>query len=371
MIYLSPPLALNRLFLSERFGRIINDTNVIDRYFDGRLTKEIFERYSKNLYRPIASALSVAIKQGSSVYVAATGLFYELANKYDPELLSSLLMLAKTERLKVGLSTLYGGLYGLCEGSEAEIQDQVKVNAGLVEKFGIKPEGFAVMPFFMYNANIERGLKGTGVQYLITEEFNGFNDHRFVYTSQGGELKILSRNRNASLALQSARFEEVKGADGVLAIRAENISGKGQQFVEVLANYIFNGGLNLADIENSVLSPSGTLYVPNGFSIYDLELGTNPAWSSNLFQRILTGKLCQLLEYIRSVGDAKLLQIWRLLMQGDALLSMDGSIPDSLRLVADSEEAKLLISYLVGDFEGRVANTVLRKRAKTLNSSQP
>ncbi|MGC9208882.1 MAG: hypothetical protein ACP5GH_03395 [Nitrososphaeria archaeon] len=366
VISFDPSLPINRLFINERFVRIINDLNIVERYFDNRLVKEMFEYYDRNVYRPLANAALTAAKLNLPVYMAVTGVFLEMAYKYDQELFKKIYAASSTGKVKIIPSTFYGGLYPLCESSGEEIGEQVKLVSELTAKYGLQRAPVAVMPYLIYNEWVEKGAKAAGAEYVITEEVDGFTSHRYLYTNSSNDLRIVIRNREASLALADGQFDRLgKDVEGLIYVSAEEVAQKGEAFAEVLGNYIYRGGLDLKEVPPSKLPASGTLYAPGRPYLYDLSYGSpTPLWEREKAQTMLLSKACSLLSYVRWLGDQRMLQIWRILLQADLFLAMTGEPSRRAKVMADKEEAKLSYAYILGDFEGKLASMILKKKEK-------
>jgi hypothetical protein len=365
IVSFDPPLPLNRLFVSERFVRIIHELNIVERYFDNKMVKEMFDYYDKNSYRPLVNALLTAAKLNMPVYVSTTGVFLEMAYKYDQELFKQIYAASSTGKLKVIPSTFYGGLYPLCENSGEEIGEQLKLVSDLAGKYGLNKASACVMPYLIYNESAEKGAKAAGIETLITEEVNGFTDHRFVYTNVSGDLRIAIRNRELSEALTTGSFENIGNKDGIIFISAEEIAAKGQKYAEVVGNYIYNGGLDLAEIPPVKNPTTGTLYAPQKPYLFNTSYSDgSPLWYRSKSQTMLMDKMCAIYQYVKWLGDQKLLQVWRILMQADLFYSLIGDNTRRAKLIADPDEAKIVYSYILSDFEGKLATMVLKKKEK-------
>ncbi|MGC8557754.1 MAG: hypothetical protein ACP5NC_02025 [Nitrososphaeria archaeon] len=364
VISFSPPLGMNRGFINERFNKILNDSNIVDRYFDGKLTKELFEAYTKFSYRQLLNGVVSITKQGYPVYLAISGLFLENAGKYSPELLNQLKDASNSGKLMIANTTLYGGLYPLCKNSVEEMAEQLRMNNAIIGKFGLKASEIVVMPFLIFNEQVEKAAKASGATTVITEEMDGFSNHKFVYGTQSSDLRVVIRNRKASEAAYEGMFEGLSDVDGVIYLEAEQLINRGEKFVNVLINYISKGGIALGNMGDST-SPvtTGTLFVPENMALYDLAYG-NDLLKMDFAQRTIFDKTCKLLDYTRMLGDTKLVQVWRLLMQADNYLCMSGSHYRRLKIIAEPDEAKLLNTYVLADFEGKVANTYIRKKSQ-------
>ncbi len=364
VISFSPPLGMNRGFINERFSKILNDSNVVDRYFDAKLTKELFEAYAKFSYKPLLNGVLSMTKQGYPVYLAISGLFLENAGKYYPELLNKIKDASNSGQLQIANTTLYSGLYPLCKNSVEEMAEQLKMNGAILNKFGLKISEIAVMPFLIYNEQVEKAAKASGATAVLTEEMDGFSNHKFVYGTQSGDIRVIIRNRKASEAAYDGAFEGLTDVDGVIYLEAEQLVNRGEKFIGVLTNYMAQGGISLGSVSDSV-SPvtNGTLYVPDNMALHDADYGDD-AFNSDFAQRTLFDKACRLLDYTRTLGDARLIQVWRLLMQADNYICMGNSRSRRLKTVAEPDEAKLLNAYVLADFEGKVASTYVRKKSQ-------
>ncbi len=365
IIGFDPPLPLNRLFISERFVRIIHELNIVERYFDNKLVKEMFEYYDKNAYRPLVNSLLTATKLNMPVYISPTGVFLEMAFKYDQELFKQIHVASSTGKLKVLPSTFYGGLYPLCENSGEEIGEQLKLVSDLIGKYNLSRAPIGVMPYLFYNESVEKGAKIAGLETIVTEEVNGFTDHRFMYTNVSGDLKIAIRNRELSEALSSGSFENISNKEGIIYLSAEEIASKGGKYAEIVGNLIYNGDFDLAELPPIKNPTTGTLYAPQKPYLFNLSYSDgSPMWYKSKAQMIFIDKLCSLYSYIKWLGDQKLLQVWRILLQSDLIFSLIGENTKRSKLIADPDEAKILYSFILSDFEGKVASMVLKKKEK-------
>ena len=365
IISFDPPLPLNRLFVSERFVRIIHELNIVERYFDNKMVKEMFEYYDKNAYRPLVSALLTATKLNMPVYISTTGVFLEMASKYDQELFKQIYAASSSGKLKVLPSTFYGGLYPLCENSGEEIGEQLKLVSDLIGKYNLNKAPVGIMPYLFYNESVEKGAKLAGIETVITEEVNGFTDHRFVYTNVSGDLKIAIRNRELSEALSSGSFENVNSKEGIIYLSAEELASKGEKYAEIIGNLIYNGGLDIVELPPTKNPTTGTLYAPQKPYLFNLSYSDgSPLWYRSKAQTMLIDKMCALYTYVKWLGDQKLLQVWRILMQSDLFFSLIGENTRRAKLIADPDEAKIVYSYILSDFEGKIATMVLKKKEK-------
>ncbi len=366
IISFDPPLPLNRLFVSERFVRIIHELNIVERYFDNKMVKEMFEYYDKNAYRPLISALLTAAKLNMPVYISTTGVFLEMASKYDQELFKQIYAASASGKLKVLPSTFYGGLYPLCESSGEEIGEQLKLVSDLIGKYNLNKASVGIMPYLFYNEPVEKGAKLAGIETVVTEEVNGFTDHRFVYTNVSGDLKIAIRNRELSEALSSGSFENINSKEGIIYLSAEELASKGEKYAEIIGNLIYNGGLELVELPPIKNPTTGTLYAPQKPYLFNLSYSDgSPLWYRSKAQTMLLDKMCALYTYVKWLGDQKLLQVWRILMQSDLFFSLIGENTRRAKLIADPDEAKIIYSYILSDFEGKIATMVLKKKEKS------
>ncbi|MDP8023254.1 MAG: hypothetical protein ACP5LF_02895 [Nitrososphaeria archaeon] len=366
IISFDPPLPLNRLFVSERFVRIIHELNIVERYFDNKMVKEMFEYYDKNAYRPLISALLTATKLNMPVYISTTGVFLEMASKYDQELFKQIYAASASGKLKVLPSTFYGGLYPLCESSGEEIGEQLKLVSDLIGKYNLNKASVGIMPYLFYNESVEKGAKLAGIETVVTEEVNGFTDHRFVYTNVSGDLKIAIRNRELSEALSSGSFENINSKEGIIYLSAEELASKGEKYAEIIGNLIYNGGLELVELPPIKNPTTGTLYAPQKPYLFNLSYSDgSPLWYRSKAQTMLLDKMCALYTYVKWLGDQKLLQVWRILMQSDLFFSLIGENTRRAKLIADPDEAKIVYSYILSDFEGKIATMVLKKKEKS------
>ncbi|MEM0123251.1 MAG: hypothetical protein QXI38_01950, partial [Conexivisphaerales archaeon] len=306
-------------------------------------------------------------KQGYPVYLAISGLFLENAGKYYSELLNKIKDASNSGQLLIANTMLYSGLYPLCKNSVEEMAEQLKMNSAILNKFGLKVSEVTVMPFLIYNEQVEKAAKASGSTTVLTEEMDGFSNHKFVYGTQSGDIRVIIRNRKASEAAYEGAFEGLTDVDGIIYLEAEQLVNMGEKFIGVLMNYIAQGGITLGSISDAI-SPvtNGTIYVPDNLALHDIDYGSN-AFNTDLAQRTLFDKACRLLDYTRTLGDAKLIQVWRLLMQADNYICMGNTQSRRLKTIAEPDEAKLLNAYVLADFEGKVASTYARKKSQAVH----
>ena len=364
----SPTLVLNKNFPYERADRIISEANLVDRYFDAKLTKDIFLNYSKNVYSQILTK-AVELKESSiksavpfKISIAPTGVFFELA-KYDNTILTLLKKLQSIDAVEFIGTTFYSTMAPLAPNTLDEVEEQVRNHIELLEgSFKYRPT-ILVLPHMLYNDRLAKVAQKLSFKAVLTEEVGELSDHRYSFVPSGMEnMKVLIRNYELSQALYEGKLEALlpENNNGIAFLEAERLGRRGPNYVSLLLESAYRSGKEmiglsrlLDDIENGVLT------VPEQLTVIDRAYGSgSSSVMKNKFQRASIDRLYYLKQYLYELGDQRNIAIWRLLQQDENLIEMDHHIDGKVSNFVDGDDAKLAFWPIYSDFVGKVASKV-------------
>lgn len=206
------------LHLPHKIRITEKDGYIVGSYFE---TKEEFTQLNIEAYQPLFAFLERTTQRyrDFGVSLVVSGLWLELAEKYDPELVNRLKKLVKAGQVELVATPYYYSLAFFYNGDEflAEVQ---KTQDEFERLFGVKSKILA-MPELIYNDEIGRAAEEAGFIGMIIGEARGLMDWRsanHVYEAEGCRyLRLLVRNAKLSDALELETQEfltEKKQEDG-------------------------------------------------------------------------------------------------------------------------------------------------------------
>jgi len=364
----SPTLALNKNFPYERADRIMSEANLVDRYFDAKLTKDLFLNYSKNAYSQILTK-ALELKEASiksavpfKISIAPTGVFFELS-KYDNTIMTLLKKLQSIDAVEFLGTSFYSTMAPLAPNTSDEVEEQVRNHIELFDSsFKYRPN-ILVLPHLFYNDRLARVAQKLSFKAVLTEEVGELNDHRYSFVPSGMEnMKVLVRNYALSQALYEGRLEELlaEGNDGIAYLEAERLSARGPNYAGMLLESAYRSGKEMIGLSRLLDSAeNGVLTVPEQLTAMDRAYGSGPSSiMRNKFQRASMDRLYYLKQYLYELGDQRNIAIWRLLQQDENIIEMDHHIDGKVSNFVDGDDAKLAFWSIYSDFEGKVASKV-------------
>jgi alpha-amylase len=371
---------LNRNFPYERASRIAGDKTLIDRYFDERTSRELFLKYSRRVYSPLLSQAIFEAERGSkegktfNIAIAASGLFFDLARRYDVGLINNLKKLEALGALELIAIPYFHSLASLYPGGTDEFEEQVRMQIELLRKIFSSQVVLLANSHLLYNDKIARAVEALGLKGCIIEEMNGMSGlpvYRSIYSEN---VKVITRSRDISLFIQEGKVEEAvrlgrKGGRHVIFLEAESLAERGEGYVRLLISSLRRSDIDL--IKPSTLLEevdSGTVSVPEQLTTALSEYGGNVrAWIENSMQRLSFERMASLKPLVKEAGDAKIKGLWRMLQQSDFLLSMSGKGPAYFNIFSSPAEAFVVYNTIFVDFEGKVATWVQRIRKSRIH----
>lgn len=177
-------------------------------YFD---TKVKFDRANEQIYQPFFALLERNIQKTANwrFSLAVSGVWLELAQKYDRDLIERLRKILKSGRVELVAEPFYRSLSFFY--NKEEFTEQVRLHQSRLEDlFGVKGKIFA-MPDYMYNNAIGKWAEDFGfVGVLAAESRRGLDWYstNHVYEAVGCEyLRLLFQNRTLADKVRLASDE--------------------------------------------------------------------------------------------------------------------------------------------------------------------
>jgi alpha-amylase len=173
--------------------------NVIEKYFDMELNKEVFERALKKCYLPATKIILRNIEEGEregkdiKFFYSISGVFLEQAERWGRELLDLFKILATTKKVEFLAQTYYHSVTSLWE-NKGEWIDQIREHVNLVrDLLGFNPITFENTEL-LTSQDIINEVSKLGFKVYIMEGKD--HDPNRIYKS--GSLTILLRNYRLS-----------------------------------------------------------------------------------------------------------------------------------------------------------------------------
>lgn len=164
--------------------------------------KKIFQKVAKKSYLPMLTLLLRLIKEVPqfTFSLSCSGIFLEQAQEYEPEVITLLQKLAKTNRVEFLAETYYHSLASLY--SEEEFAAQIQLHKNLIQDlFGLTPRVFRNTEL-IYSNDIAKQVAKFGFQGMLTEAVDRYLHGRpktRVYRSVGDEsLPLLLKHAEFS-----------------------------------------------------------------------------------------------------------------------------------------------------------------------------
>ena len=343
------PVRLNKYYLFGDQNHWQGDSQkLFATYFDDAMNRHYFDKAARQCYLPANKALLDAIEEHGGkfkVSFSATGVFFEQAEKYCPEVLESFQQLASTGCVEFLDETYYHSLASLYSDL-SEFREQVEMHSDLIaDLFGQAPTAFRNTEV-IYNNRIAAEVEKMGYEAVLTEGIEtvlGWRSPNYVYRPAGcGKLKLLMRNYKLSddvgYRFSSRQWKEwpltadkyaswLGAADGECVNLFMDYETFGEhhwkdtgilEFLRHLPGKILERQLEFATVTEAAraLEAKDVVDVHETISWADQERDES-AWLGNEMQRASFREIEQLGEQVKSGGDAALLKIWRLLQTSD------------------------------------------------------
>jgi len=392
------PLRLNRGFHADLLARPqVGKGDLFDLYFDHTLNKEVFERAARKCYFPANSIILEQIdrfkrewKQFKVAY-SISGVFIEQCERWNPDLIESFRQLAQTGCVEFFDETYYHSLSSLFGHDRSEFVEQVQMHRQLMKDlFNYEPKT-CINTECIYNNPIAKTIESLGYEVTITEGVERmllWRSPNYVYKAKDSNLRILLRNYRLSddigfrftarwwneWPLTAQKYSSwLAASSGQVVTLFMDYETLGEhhwpesgihEFLRWLPGEVIKwGNLNWA-LPIEVVhwhQPVAEIDVHEFHSISwaDLERDIT-AWLINSMQSVCYNRLKQLESFVKSIGNADLIRMWRYLQMSDHLyyLSIKGGGPGDVHSyfnpLGSPIEAFTVFSSVLSDLEARV-----------------
>jgi len=382
-----------------------NNTNPFEFYFNHGLDKWIFQRVANKCYLPANSILLEAIdnlkheKRKFKVSFSLSGVFLELCERYNPDVLESFKQLSETGCVEFLGETYYHSLASLWE-SKDEFIDQVKMQTQAVKDLlKFKPKTF-VNTEMIYNNIIAKTVENLGFKGIFTEGTErvlGWRSPNYVYVRKycfpddpkpEKRIRVLLRNYRLSddigYRFSAKNWEEWPLTAEKFAIWLHATPG---QCINLFMDYETFGEhqwpesgifwflkalpykiLDYSDlyfatpseiIKNNEPVGEVDVFELSTVSWADNERDTS-AWLGNKMQLVAFNELKKLEPMMKKLNDPELLKIWRLLQISDHLYYFctkswaDGDVHKYFSCFPTPQDAFANFMGVISDLKSRV-----------------
>ena len=376
------PLMLNRNFPYERANRIADSKTIIDRYFDERISRDLFLKYSRRVYNPLLSQAVIEAERSSKegkpfvICIATSGIFLDIARRYDISIINNLKKLEALGALELIAMPYFHSLASLYPGGLDEFEEQVKLQIELMKKIFSTKISVLANSHLLYNDKVSKVVESLGLQACLAEEINGTRKSPVYKVPNAEGVKVIVRSKDLSLAILEGRIEELERTgkrEGryVVFLEAESLYPRGEGYSRLLISTLRASGVKLVGLSDLLEDlDSGTISIPEQLTTSLSEYGGSvKAWISNSMQRIAFERTASLKTLIKEAGDDKIKNLWRMLQQSDFLLSM-GDVGSHFDVFSTPAEAFAVYNTIFVDFEGKVATWVQRIRKSRVQTKQ-
>ena len=387
-----------------------NDGNpdIVERYFDMPLNRQIFQKVAKKCYWPANNLLLELIdrykrdRRQFRLSFGITGSWLEQCEKFQPDLLETFKQMSASKCVEFVDETYYHSLSSLFENKD-EFIEQVKLhNRAIKDTLNYSPTFFRNTEC-IYNNKIAKVVSDLGYKGILTEGIdwilNGWRSPNFVYKSpsHSGNLKILLRNYRLSddigYRFTSRNFDKWpitadKYASWLSASPGDTINlcmdyetfgehHREDSGIFSFLKYLPEEILRHEHLEFSTLSEVVEKYEPVGeidvfefstISWADMERDVS-AWLGNDMQRCCFNEIEGLEKHIKST-DEKLLHVWRLLQTSDHYYYLctkfwgDGDVHHYFSHMKNQQKAFLNFVSIISDLK----SLVLSRRPKEIKN---
>lgn len=380
-----------------RFFNIGKDHN----YLDDLQNRAIMQKIARECYLPMNALLLKLIKENKGAFrvsFSLTGIAVEQFKAYAPEVLESFKALVATGCVELLGETYSHSLAAL--SSKKDFEDQVKKHTKMLrEEFGVKPKAFRNTEL-IYSDEIGEMVAGMGFKTMLAEgakHILGWKTPNYVYAAaQDQTLRLLLRNYKLSddiaFRFSNQGWEEYPLTAGKFASWVKDSEG---EVVNLFMDYETFGEhqkaatgifdfvkelpkalLSIGEVEFNTVSeasqkyqPVSVLYCPHAMSWADEERDVT-AWLGNDLQNEAFGKLYELKDKIKSLGNSDFDYVWNFMQTSDHFYYMatkwlsDGDIHSYFNPYGSSYEAFINYMNVLSDFQIEVEKALAAKKSK-------
>ncbi len=390
----------------------ISAKEIFNHYFNHGLDKWIFDRVCNRCYFPTNQIILELIdnfkkeKKKFKVSYSITGVFLELCERYNKDLLESFKQLVETKCVELIGETYYHSLASLFE-DKGEFIEQVNMHRQVMKDlFNFTPKVF-VNTEMIYNNVIAKIVEDLGFKAIFTEgteRILGWRSPNYVYIRKycfpndprpEKRIRVLLRNYRLSDDI-GYRFSAKDWNEWPLTADkfAAWLAATPGQCINLYMDYETFGEhqwpesgifwflralprevLKYENLEFCLPSEIIQKYEPAGeidvfelstVSWADMERDVS-AWLGNRMQQVCFEEIKNLEKAVKRLGDTQLLRIWRLLQISDHLYYCctkwwkDGDVHKYFSCFPTPQDGFVNLMSIISDFKARVF-TELAKR---------
>jgi len=400
-----------RLASFQPDGNISNDS-ISQHYFNHGLDKWVFDRVANRCYFPANKTILELIdnlkheKKKFKVSYSVTGIFLELCEMFNKDLLDSFKQLADTKCVEFLGETYYHSLASLFE-YKGEFIEQVNMHKQAIKDLlNFKPRVF-INTEMIYNNLIAKIAEELGFEAIFTEgteKILGWRSPNYVYSRKQcfpgdprieKRIKVLLRNYRLSDDI-GYRFSAKDWDQWPLTAEkyAAWLSATLGQCINLFIDYETFGehqwqesgifwflkalpfaALKYDNLE--FLTPSEIIrkHEPVGeidvfefstVSWADMERDTS-AWLGNRMQQICFDELKNLEQFVKKLNNQELTKIWRTLQISDHLYYCctkwwgDGDVHKYFSCFPTAQDGFANFMNIISDFKARVLTELMKE----------
>lgn len=388
------PFRLNRNFPKDLLSNP-NPKDLFKLYFDMNLNREIFNRIARECYFPANEIILESVEKFKDsnrkfkVSFSLSGTFLEQCELWSPELIDSFKKLVDTECVELLCQTYYHSLASLF--SEFEFIEQIEMHRQkMKEIFNYEPQVFENTEC-IYNNFVAETAKKLGFRAVVTEGVErvlGWRKPNYVYEARGSGIRLLLRNYQLSddigFRFASREWKEwpltadkyacwLSSTPGDVIVIFIDYETFGEHYRRESGIFEFLKSLpeEILKWKNLFFSTPSEVVAKHRamdalsvaedetISWADLERDVT-AWLGNMLQRSLFNLLREMEPLLKSIGDEKLIEIWRYLQTSDHFYYMStkgggsGDVHSTFNPYFSPVEAFMIFSRILSDFQARI-----------------
>ena len=326
-----------------RLKRVFSFSDERD-FIDWNRNREIFSKVTDKNYIPMTKLLLDLVKEYPEFKVSFsfTGVFFEQAEKFRPEVISLFQELFDTGNMDILDETYYHSLAYLI--GKQEFLDQIRQHREVIYKiFKFKPKVFRNTEA-MYSNDIAGIAEGLGYKGIISEGWDknlGWRSPNYAYTPPKGKISVLLRNYKLSddvaFRFSSNTWKEFpltadKYTDWIAGNEGDTVKlfmdyetfGEHQwqetgifEFMKNLPGKMLRRGIGFNTVsESASLKPVGVFDAPDIISWADLDRDLS-AWLGNKMQDTAFSKLKEMEKDVLLTHNEDYIHKWRVLQTSD------------------------------------------------------
>ncbi|MFH7882327.1 MAG: glycoside hydrolase family 57 protein [Candidatus Aenigmatarchaeota archaeon] len=400
-----------RLSTFQPNGNISNE-KIFDHYFNHGLDKWVFDRVCSRCYFPATRTILELIdkfkneKRKFKVSYSITGVFLEICERYNKDLIDLFKQLAETKCVEFVSETYYHSLSSLFD-DKTEFIEQVNMHKQAIKDlFGLSPKTF-VNTEMIFNNLIAKIVEDLGFKAIFTEgaeRILGWRSPNYIYIRKycfpndpkpEKRIRVLLRNYRLSDDI-GYRFSARDWNEWPLTADKYSawLAATPGQCINLFMDYETFGEhqwpesgifwflkalpdevLKYENLEFSLPSEVIEKYEPMGeidvfelstLSWADMERDVS-AWLGNRMQQVCFEEVKNLEKFVKRLNDQNLLKIWRLLQTSDHLYYcctkwwQDGDVHKYFSCFPTPQDGFVNLMSIISDFKARIL-TELAKR---------